>query len=157
MPVAQLDEDTLVQSGLNKPTPRRARAPREPEELKEVVVPTPVTEEDPLHMPNPVVGEDLTSEEEPEEMTTTDLYKTIFDDKHREITKNVLMNSDEGKELLAEMNINTDVNQLSAWETQCISQLRSSLSQYQEIEELEVVVHLQVNLPFQPFSFIVKR
>lgn len=159
MPVASLDEATINSQGLGKPAPKRAREPREPK-------PVPV-EEEPLRMPVPEEGSSVGSEptepepKQEEEMNTTDIYKTIFSPELREITKRVLTDTDDGKALLDEINIspntNTDTNQLSPWESECLSQLRNSLSQYQEIEELEVIVHLQVNLPVQPFSFIVKK
>lgn len=153
MPVGALDEATINSQGLGKPNPKRAREPREPK-------PAPV-EEEPLRMPVPEDGASV-GEVEPaaeEEMNTTDIYRKIFSEELREITKKILTETDDGKALLDEISINTntDTNQLSPWESECLSQLRNSLSQYQEIEELEVVVHLQVNLPVQPFSFIVKR
>jgi hypothetical protein len=159
MPVGALDEATINSQGLGKPAPKRAREPREPKPA--------TTEEEPLRMPVPEEGASVGSEptepepQQDEEMNTTDIYKTIFSPELREITKRVLTDTDDGKALLDEINIspntNTETNQLSPWEAECLSQLRNSLSQYQEIEELEVVVHLQVNLPVQPFSFIVKR
>jgi hypothetical protein len=159
MPVASLDEATINSQGLGKPNPKRAREPREPK-------PAPV-EEEPLRMPVPEEGTSVASEptepepQQEEEMNTTDIYKKIFSPELREITKRVLTDSDDGKALLEEIgheivSTESNINQLSPWESECISQLRNSLSQYQETD-LEVIVHLQVNLPIQPFSFVVKR
>lgn len=157
MPVAALDENTINGQGLGKPKPR-AREPREPERVVKKV--EPVTDDEPIRMANPMPNEEPELEEE--ELTTNDLYRKIFDADHREMTKKILTLSDEGKELLAEIGFDasTDTNetnnQLSPWEHQCLSQLRSSLSQFQGIENLEVSVQLQVNLPMEPFKFIVK-
>ena len=175
MPVATLDDSVIGTQGLSKPTPKnRAREPREPEKPKpKEVDPRQVGDDAPIRMPNPFDGTPVDSdpiEKEPEEikvdeteMDTKEIYRLILSPEYREITKRILTESDEGKELLTEIGVNTeslapiDNNQLSAWENECISQLRSSLSQYQEITELEVTVHLQVSLPVQPFSFVVRR
>ena len=151
MPVAPLDDKTINGEGLGKPKPR-AREPREPERKVEKV--PQVTEDEPIRMHNPMPDEEVEIEEE----SISDIYRKILSPEHREMTKKVLTMSDEGKELLSELNIiNESNNQLSAWETECLSQLRSSLSQFQGIENLEVSVQLQVNLPMQPFTFIVKQ
>lgn len=171
MPVATLDDSVIGTQGLNKPSPKqqRAREPREPEkppEPKEIDS-RQVSDDAPIRMPNPFAGEPVNSEPvetepQPEpDMDAKELYRLILSPEYREITKRILMESDEGKELLAEIGVNTepatiDNNQLSAWENECISQLRASLNQY-PVSELEVTVHLQVSLPVQPFSFLVKR
>jgi hypothetical protein len=152
MPVAPLDDKTINGEGLGKPKPR-AREPREPDRVVKKV--EPITEEEPIRMGNPMPEEE---EEIVEEESISDIYRKILSPEHREMTKKVLTMSDEGKELLSELNINLSTdNQLSAWETECLLQLRSSLSQFQGIENLEVSVQLQVNLPMEPFKFIVKQ
>ena len=173
MPVATLDDSVIGTQGLSKPTPKqRAREPREPDKPKpKEVDPRQVGDDAPIRMPNPFEGKPVDSEpieKEPEEikvddteMDTKEIYRLILSPEYREITKRILTESDEGKELLAEIGVNAesapiDNNQLSAWEIECISQLRSSLNQY-PVSELEVTVHLQVSLPVQPFSFLVKR
>lgn len=173
MPVATLDDSVIGTQGLSKPTPKqRAREPREPDKPKpKEVDPRQVSDDAPIRMPNPFDGEPVNSdpvEKQPEEVTvpemdTKEMYQMMLSPEYREITKRILTESDEGKELLAEIGVNTeqaaniDNNQLSSWENECISLLRSSLNPYQDITELEVTVHLQVSLPVQPFSFVVKR
>lgn len=156
MPVGNLDDSTINSEGLGKLKPRRAREPREPEELKPVVNPPPVTEEEPIRMPNPVVEEEdnlvvpETEEQAPD-------YRSLFSDKYIALTKKILTESDEGKALLEEIGVTSQQpTQLLPWENECLSQLRSSLSQFQGIENLEVLVSLHVNLPIQPFSLVVK-
>lgn len=173
MPVATLDDSVIGTQGLSKPTPKRAREPREPDKptpKAEPVIQKPdprqVDDDAPIRMPSPFDGEPVNSEPvetepQPEpEMNTKEIYRLILSDEYREITKRILTDSEEGKELLAEIQPSVvqsdETNQLSAWEIECISQLRSLLNQYPETE-LEVTVHLQVSLPVQPFSFIVKR
>ena len=161
MPVGTLDDETINSQGLGKPIPRRRR---EPEEVRPVVPAPVVSEEEPLRMPNPIPQDESEVQvPETEELTTSELYKKILSPELREITKKILTQSDDGKALLDEININIspvvndDNNQLSAWELECLQQIRSSLSQFQEIEDLEVLVAIQVNLPLQPFTVRVSR
>lgn len=162
MPVATLDDSVIGTQGLNKPSPKqRAREPREPEKSEPKEIDSrQVGDDSPIRMPNPFSGDPVDSEpveKQPEaEIDTKELYRLILSPEYREITKRILMESDEGKELLAEIQPSVIDNQLSSWENECISQLRSSLNQY-PVSELEVTVHLQVSLPVQPFSFLVKR
>lgn len=157
MPVGALDDSTINSEGLGKPKPRNVNRGREPEELKPVINPPAVTEEEPIRMPNPVV-EDESDLGVPETEEQSPDYRSLFSDKYIAITKKILTESDEGKALLEEIGLTShEPIQLLPWENECLQQLRNSLSQFQGIEELGVSVSIQVNLPIPPFSFIVKQ
>lgn len=153
------------------PKPRKVLPPIPVEEDEEIDI----DNDNPLSM---IMGEpDLTEEGDDQEMVDTpateedqnpisdsgermlgvsDFYNELFSEHLWETTKHILMYSEEGRKMLADIRQSGfDASSISEEEQECLSQIRHALSQFPDQSELSVEVHVTPQ-PVQ-FKFSLKR